>query len=162
MANPKPIMLAVGQKGLSRRALLAGLSFSSFTLCMPLPSFAAAMSGDTSPLTAADTDDHPVLSLPFVRDTSGIERALGADPRLFWSVQPTGDFMRDCATGADYASAALDYMVAANAPEVLSWAVFDMMALPRARSGVEVGFLSTFGRIATKAHATNLRAGGVA
>lgn len=162
MAIAKPIMLPAGQKGLSRRALLAGLSFSTLTFCVPLPSVAAEIYCDKFPLNAADTDDHPLLSLPFVDGTFGLERTAGTQPHLFWSVQPTGDFMRDSATGAEYAPVALGDMVAANAPEILSWAVLDMMAPPNARPAIKVGFLSAFGFGAAKAHATHLRAGGVA
>ncbi|MBQ2260196.1 MAG: hypothetical protein II336_02370 [Loktanella sp.] len=162
MAKPKPIMLPAGQKDLTRRALLGGLSFS--TAAVAVPSFAMAENIDSSHAFAADHHPHPVLALPFVRDTTAAERALGADPRTFWSVQPSGNFGSDCTVGAGYAEAALDYMVAANAPEILSWAVFDMMRLPRMRSGVEVGFLSAFGRLALQSHAAGLsaRAGGAA
>jgi hypothetical protein len=97
-----------------------------------------------------------------VRDTTALEPTAGTPPRCFWHVAPTGDYGADCATGARYAATALDYMVAANLPEILQWAVFDMMALRRPRSGIEVGFLSAFGRTSTRAHATHLREGGVA
>lgn len=160
MANPISITLPCGQKDLTRRTLLGGLSFS--TAVVSVPSFAMADDNDSLNLTAADHHPHPVLALPFVRDTTPAERALGADPRTFWSVQPSGNFGRDCAVGAEYAAVALDYMVVANAPEILVWAVFDMMTLQRPRSGVEVGFLSAFGRSAAKAHASHLRAGGLA
>lgn len=160
MANPKPITLPIGQKDLTRRALLGGLSFS--TAAVAAPSFSMALPSDRLSLAATDHHDHPVLALPFVRDTTPEERALGADPRTFWSVQPSGNFGRDCALGAEYAAVALDYMVVANAPEILPWAVFDMMRLQRASSGVEVGFLSAFGRSAVKAHEAHLRAGGLA
>jgi hypothetical protein len=97
-----------------------------------------------------------------VRDLAAHEQASGASPRCFWHVAATGDYGADCATGAHYAALALDYMATASAPQILQWAVFDMMAMRRPRSGIEVGFLSTFGRIATRAHAAHLRAGGLA
>jgi hypothetical protein len=105
---------------------------------------------------------HPVLALPFVRQTTLREQAAGAVPRSFWDVQPTGNYGPDCATGARYAALALDFMVAANSPQILQWAVCDMMTAGRAHSGIEVGFLSTFGRIAALAHArANLGKGGL-
>jgi hypothetical protein len=127
-----------------------------------MPVFSAALADHTLVTPGAQHLDHPILSLPFVRDVTTEQRASGAAPRCFWHVAPTGDYGADCATGARYAAAALDYMVAANTPQVLQWAVFDMIVAGRRHSGIEVGFLSTFGRIATRAHATRLREGGLA
>ncbi len=53
----------------------------------------------------------------------------------------------------NYAALALDHMTRANLPQLLQWAVFDMMTLNRRYSGVEVGFMSALGRFATQAHA---------
>ncbi|MBQ0749628.1 MAG: hypothetical protein KBT70_05450, partial [Roseovarius sp.] len=117
---------------------------------------------DTYVLPDANHFDHPILSLPFVRDPAAHERTSGTPARCFWHVAPTGSYGSDCSTGALYAAAALDYMAATNTPQVLQWAVFDMMTVGRRHSGIEVGFLSTFGRIATRAHATRLREGGLA
>ncbi|KJS41382.1 MAG: hypothetical protein VR71_18595 [Roseovarius sp. BRH_c41] len=162
MANAVPITLPNRQKDLTRRTMLAGLGFSTAAVTGPMPAFAAALADDTPVMPGAKHLAHPILSLPFVRDVTTVERASGAAPRCFWQVAPTGDYGADCATGARYAAAALDYMVAANTPQVLQWAVFDMMTMRRHRSGIEVGFLSTFGRIATRAHATRLSEGGLA
>ncbi|WP_422003091.1 hypothetical protein [Roseovarius mucosus] len=162
MANAVSIMLPDGQKDLTRRTILVGLGFSTAAVTGPMPAFAAALADDTPVLPGAQHLDHPILSLPFVRDVTTEERASGAAPRCFWQVAPTGDHGADCATGARYAAAALDYMATASAPQVLQWAVFDMMTMHHPRSGIEVGFLSTFGRIATRAHAANLREGGLA
>lgn len=149
---------ASDEKLLKRRAVLAGLTCStvSFTL-------------STSEVVADDAggfrkkpQNYSVLSLPFVRDTTAHERTAGTPPRCFWHVAPTGDYGADCGTGARYAALALDYMAAMNTPQILQWAVFDMMALQRPRSGIEVGFLSAFGQISTRAHATHLREGGLA
>ncbi|WP_322890674.1 MULTISPECIES: hypothetical protein [unclassified Yoonia] len=170
MAIATPITMPDRHKELTRRDMLAGLSFSGATVALPHAALSEGFPDHGLPLINAvpndpdDNDDHPVLNLPFVRSTSASERAAGAPPRSFWTVHPSGDFIADCAVGTGYAVAALDYMVAANAPEILSWAVFDMMRLPRARSGVEVGFLTAFGRAAVQGHAAGLsaRTGGAA
>lgn len=143
---------------------------SGAALGLPHAALSEGFPDDGPPPLKADPNDpdnhctHPVLNLPFVRDASASERAAGAAPRSFWTVHPSGDFIADCGVGAGYAVAALDYMASANAPEILSWAVFDMMRLPRARSGVEVGFLMSFGRAAMQGHAAGLSAdaGGAA
>ncbi|MBQ2262927.1 MAG: hypothetical protein II336_16375 [Loktanella sp.] len=167
MAIASSITMPNGHKELTRRDMLAGLSFSGAALVLPHAVLSGDFSADRMHLSDNDPEDHhihPVLKLPFVRDASAFERTAGAAPRSFWTVYPSGDFIADCTVGAGYAEAALDYMVAANAPEILSWAVFDMMRLPRMRSGVEVGFLSAFGRLALQSHAAGLsaRAGGAA
>lgn len=162
MANAVPNMLPEGQKDLTRRAVLRVLSVSTAAITGPMPVFSAALADDTFVMPGADHFEHPILSLPFVRDTTPHEPTAGTPPRCFWHVAPTGDYGADCATGARYAALALDYMAATNTPQILQWAVFDMMALQRPRSGIEVGFLSAFGRIAKRAHATHLREGGMA
>lgn len=170
MATATPITMLNRHKAPTRRDVLAGLSFSGAALVLPHAALSEGFPQGGRPLINAtpndpdDHDDHPVLTLPFVRDASASERVAGAPPRNFWTVYPSGDFIADCGVGAGYAAAALDYMVAANAPEILSWAVFDMMRLPRARSGVEVGFLTAFGRAAVQGHAAGLsaRTGGAA
>ncbi|WP_375554211.1 hypothetical protein [Roseovarius mucosus] len=151
--------------------------FSSITLPtrqidLTRRNFLAAM---TAPLMVAHVTDafpafahnirppHSPTVLPFVKDATKEEQAAGAPPRSFWQVKPTGDYGSDCATGALYAELALDYMVAANAPQVLQWTVFDMMTLNRRHSGIEVSFMSAFGRIATQGRArTTLGEGAVA
>lgn len=162
MANTVSNMLPNRQKDLTRRTVLGGFSFFTAGITGPMPVFASALADDTLVTPGAEHFEHPILSLPFVRDTTALEPTAGTPPRCFWHVAPTGDYGADCATGARYAAAALDYMVAANLPEILQWAVFDMMALPRPRSGIEVGFLSAFGRTSTRAHAAYLREGGLA
>lgn len=150
MAIATPIIMPARHKELTRRGVLAGLSGAAVAL--PRAGLSAAFVPDGAALIGADTGaPHPVLMLPFVRDAC-------AAPRSFWAVQPTGNFIADCAVGSGYAGAALDYIVAANAPEILSWAVFDMMRLGRARSGVEIGFLTSFGRAALHGHAAGLPA----
>lgn len=163
MATCHPIMLPEGQKDLTRRAVLRVLSVSTAAVSAPMPVFSAVFGDDTQARPCAQHLVHPVLSLPFVRDTTAQEQAAGAPPRSFWQVKPTGDYGSDCATGALYAELALDYMVAANAPQVLQWTVFDMMTIGRRHSGIEVGFMSAFGRIATQGRArTTLGEGAVA
>ncbi len=146
MATTNLIMLPNGQKALTRRNVLGGFSLSAVQR-----TWALNLSGDVLP--DINPLSHAVLALPFVRNTTLREQAAGAAPRSFWDVQPTGDYGPDCATGARYAALALDFMVAVNSPQILQWAVFDMMTAERAHSGIEVGFLSTFGQIATHAHA---------
>jgi len=145
-----------GQKDITRRSLLGGLTFSAAGVTAPMHMLAADFTGDTcSPLK------HSVLSLHCVRDATAYERAAGAEHRNFWCVEPSGNYAHNCAMGAQYARAALDYMVIANAPYLLQWSVFDMSLLRRPRSGVEIGFLSAFGRLAIQAHAAQLGKGGV-
>lgn len=151
MATANPIIMPAGQKGLTRRTLLAGLPLAGASLALPFPMRAV------SDFIDRDNDEpHPVLTLPFVREATATERAMGLPPRRFWSVQPTGVHSADCGTGARYAQLALDYMVREQTPYILQWAVFDMMRLGREYSGIEVGFMSTFGRIATETHAARL------
>lgn len=162
MANAVSNMLPNGQKDLTRRTVLGGFSFFTAAITSPMPVFSAALADDAPVLPGAKHLAHPILSLPFVRDLAAHERKAGTPPRCFWHVFPTGDYGADCATGARYAALALDYMAATNTPQILQWAVFDMMTLGRRHSGIEVGFLSAFGRISTRAHATHLREGGPA
>jgi hypothetical protein len=146
-----------GQKDLTRRSLLGGLTFSAAAVTAPMHMLAADFTDDTcNPLK------HPVLSLPFVRDATADERAAGSDPRNFWCVEPSGSYAHDCALGAQYANAALDYMVSTNAPYLLQWSVFDMFLLRRPQSGVEIGFVAAFGRLAMQAHAAQIGKGGMA
>lgn len=157
MANATSNTLPLGHKDPTRRAVLAGLPLSFAPLAHMLPNIYAN-------LTAAEPPIHPVLALPFVRDSSEEDRVSGANPRSFWVVDPTGHYGTDCSTGSHYAALALDYMVANRSPHLLTWIVSDMMAPPRRRSGVEVGFVSVIGRLATNAHASRmaLRDGGLA
>jgi hypothetical protein len=156
MTNTYPIMLPNGQKDLTRRAILGALALS-------VPSMTRMLSSINIDLTAAEPPFHPVLALPFVRDNQKEERASGSAPRCFWSVAPTGNYRTDCTTGVGYAALAADYMTAARSPHLLAWVVSDMMALRREPSGIEVGFISVFGRLATEAHAARLalREGGM-
>jgi hypothetical protein len=62
-------------------------------------------------------------------------------PRCFWHVKPSGDYAADCATGRKLA---LEYLSFAEentggCPPSLPWIVRDM---PRALTGIEVGFLT--------------------
>jgi hypothetical protein len=148
MATANPITLPNRQKDLTRRNVLAGLTLLTAPMTV-LPHIASDL-----PLFLLDGSlSHPVLALPFVRNTTLREQAAGAAPRSYWDVQPTGDYGPDCATGARYAALALDFMVSSRSPQIFQWAVCDMMTAGRAHSGIEVGFLSTFGQIATHAHA---------
>lgn len=83
-----------------------------------------------------------ITDLPFVRDTTPEEQAAGLPPRLFWCVQPTGDYGKDCITGGEYGQQALAYMAKRDFPLLLTWAVLDMMRAGPEHSGIEVGFMS--------------------
>ena len=157
MANFDATMLSNGREGFTRRAVLGGLTFS-------LPPIAHMLPHIHADITAAEPPVHPVLTLPFVTDSNDEERASGANPRCFWTVEPTSNYRADCETGAHFAALALDYMVATRSPHLLTWSIIDMMALNRRHSGIEVGFVSAFGRLATVAHAarTASREGGMA
>lgn len=69
--------------------------------------------------------------LPFVQDTPG-------SARVFWKVQPTGDYAKDCETGRGYARATRDYLLDGGAPSVLGQIASAMP--PRPWSGVETGY----------------------
>lgn len=155
MADANSIMLPNGQEALTRRAVLAGLTIS-------LPQIAQAIPRPFAHGTTTQPPTHPVLALPFVRDTTEREQAAGAAPRSFWSVTPTGHYGTDCTTGAHYGALALDYMSTTRTPQILQWAVIDMLSMGRRPSGVEVGFLSSFGRTASMAHARSFLEGDAA
>ncbi len=97
-----------------------------------------------------DTD--PIMALPFIRNSTRAERRSGRLGRIFWAVTPTGDYGTDCQTGEGYALLALDFMASERCPQIMQWAVLDMLANGHPRSGIEVGFLSTFGRRALLGH----------
>lgn len=152
MADSVPITLPFKQKDLARRTLLA-----AFVAPLMLPKVR-----DTLQVLLQDVrpPQSPTV-LPFVKDTDKAARASGAAPRCFWSVTPTRHYGTDCATGAQYGALALDYMAATRTPYLFQWAVIDMMSMGRAHSGIEIGFLSAFGRLAMQARAAHLGKGGV-
>lgn len=134
---------------LSRRALLGNLPAAAAALALPFPDFGTTTfpafgNGDGEP-------PHPILALPFVRQSTEAERKMGAPPRRFWSISPCGVHGTDCGTGSRYAEAALDYMIREQTPYVFQWAVLDMIRQGRPHSGIEIGFLSAFGRLASEA-----------
>ena len=77
-----------------------------------------------------------IIKLPFVK-----KRTKGMERNHFWSVEPTGDFTKDCQTGRAYGALALEFMKKKNMRSLLTWVVLDM---PRSgeSSGIEIGFLS--------------------
>lgn len=153
MATAKPITMSTGQKDLTRRTFLAAFA-APLTMSHAIKVFPVALRkepGSTSPTV-----------LPFVVDASNEERAAGANPRCFWHVAPTGNYGADCATGAEYAALATDYMVAALSPHLLPWVVIDMISMRRPHSGIEVGFLSAVGRLAVQARVQSTLVNGVA
>ncbi|APE44153.1 hypothetical protein BOO69_12645 [Sulfitobacter alexandrii] len=121
----------------TRRAVLAAIPATGAALTLPAPIFAG-------PEASAELD--PILSLPFVRDTTRAERQAGLPPRIFWSVEPSGDYMADCDTGSHFAHLAMSHMLEHNYSAIFNWAVFDMLRAGQERSGIEVGFLAEFAK----------------
>lgn len=153
MAEANPNIMGGGPEGLTRRTLLGGLPAAGAALALPL------FDGDAAFLPSGGGSNdlaHPVLQLPFVREPTDTERAAGQTPRCFWAVDPTGHYSDDCRTGGHYAHLAVDYMLREHSPQILQWAVFDMMRLGRAHTGIEVGFMSFFGHLATDAWAAKM------
>jgi hypothetical protein len=77
--------------------------------------------------------------LPFIKKNH--------DQILFWSVEPSGDYVKDCQTGREYAAMALKHMKQADFGPLLTWCI---MYMPRKKncSGIEVGFLEFFAEMA--------------
>ena len=153
MATANPITMSTGQKDLTRRTFLAA-SAAPLTMSHAIGVFPAVLHKEPVP--------HSPTVLPFVVDASKEERAAGANPRCFWSVAPTGVYSADCATGAEYAALAADYMVAAQSSHLLPWVAIDMISMRRPHSGIEVGFLSAVGRLAVQARVQSTLVDGVA
>ena len=110
----------------------------------------AALAAAPGPVVeeAPDGDEIAITSLPFVRDTTPAERCAGMLPRIFWDVQPCGDYDKDFRTGESYACQALEYTVSQNFAPLLGWVIFDMMRNGPDCGGIEAGFLSVFGHAA--------------
>lgn len=92
--------------------------------------------------------DHPVLSLPFVKD---VKRK-----RSFWHVEPTGDHEKDWDTGVVYALDAIDYMKKSHMQAGFLQQVVSEMP-PNwlsADHSIKIGFLSTFGQLACRSYVT--------
>jgi hypothetical protein len=81
-----------------------------------------------------------ITDLPFVKKRTG-----RMDKNCFWDVKPTGDYVKDCQTGATYGALALEFMKKDNFRAWLSWSAGCM---PKDFSGIEVGFLFFFARAA--------------
>ena len=153
MATSNSITISTGQKDLTRRTFLAAFA-APLTMSHAIKVFPAVLRKEPAP--------HSPTVLPFVVDASKEELAAGANPRCFWHVAPTGNYGADCATGAEYAALAADYMVEARSPHMLPWVVIDMMAMRRPHSGIEVAFLSVVGRLVVQARAQSTLVDGVA
>ena len=84
-------------------------------------------------------DKRDILNLPFIkRDKNHI---------VFWSIKPSGDYVKDCQKGRIYGAMALEHMVKADFRPLFTWCIMDM---PRKEdcSGIEIGFLEFFSEIA--------------
>ena len=80
-----------------------------------------------------------IKDLPFIK--------MNKDQIVFWSVKPSGDYVKDCKMGRDFGALALEHMGRADIAPLLTWCILDM---PRKIdcSGIEVGFLEFFAEIA--------------
>ena len=87
----------------------------------------------------AEKQKTKILNLPFIKKKN--------NQIFFWSVRPSGDYVKDCQTGRKYAAVALEHMDQADFEPLLTWCIMDM---PRKKdcSGIEVGFLEFFSEIA--------------
>ena len=86
-----------------------------------------------------NNEKQDILNLPFIkRDKNRI---------VFWSVKPSGNYVKDCQIGRKYGALALEHMVKADFRPFFTWCIMDM---PRKEhcSGIEVGFLEFFSDIA--------------
>lgn len=149
MAVANPITMPKALKGPSRRAILGGLPAASAALLLP------DMFGTEPPLDDEDIVPHPVLALPFVRQSTEVERAAGAPPRNFWSVSPSWTFSHDCDTGSRYARLALEYMARHASPNILQWSIFDMIRQGHRHSGIEIAYLAHFAGLALAAYTSS-------
>jgi len=101
-------------------------------------SMAGAKTGRLSEDLAV-TNRTEIPDLPFIKKKN--------DQIVFWSVKPSGDYVKDCQTGREYASLALEHIEKADFAPLLTWCIMDM---PRKKdcSGIEVGFLEFFAETA--------------
>jgi hypothetical protein len=76
-----------------------------------------------------------MMTLPFIADIGPKKDK----KRGFWNVKPSGDYIKDCNTGAEYAFLYLAHCQRYQSTHILTWIVNEM---PRDFTGVEVGFLS--------------------
>ena len=86
----------------------------------------------------AENNGTKIEDLPFIK--------MKNDQVVFWSVNPTGDYEKDCKTGRKYGALALDHMVKADFSPLLTWCI---MGMPRRGncSGIEIGFLEYFSKV---------------
>ena len=82
------------------------------------------------------------LDIPFVKNTK--------DEIIFWSVKPSGDYIKDCQTGKAYGELAIKHMIQADFKPFLTWCVSDMPS-KKDFSGIEVGFLEFFAELSIAA-----------
>ena len=86
------------------------------------------------------------IDLPFIKKEK--------DRIVFWSVKPSGDYVKDCQKGREYALLALHHMQQTDFIPLLTWCIMDM---PRKKdcSGIEVGFLEFFAETAVTTFTSN-------
>lgn len=128
---------------INRRAILSAV---------PVAGLAAALSAG-APVDAGHSAERPaqveaiqIEDLPFVRSATRSERKNGMNPRVFWSVAATGDYIMDCDTGARYARLAIRYMNAESFGALLGWIALDMQRFAPDYTGIEIGFWAEIGR----------------
>jgi hypothetical protein len=87
-----------------------------------------------------------IQNLPWIKENNG--------QIVFWSIKPSGDYLKDCQTGREYGALALEHMKQADFSPLLTWCIMDM---PRKEdcSGIEVGFLEFFAEIAVANFTSN-------
>jgi hypothetical protein len=78
-------------------------------------------------------------NLPWIKENNG--------QIVFWSVKPSGDYIKDCQKGREYAALALEHMKQSDFAPLLTWCIMDM---PRKKdcSGIEIGFIEFFAELA--------------
>lgn len=76
----------------------------------------------------ADKERADMLTLPFIRDCKKGEKRKNEFGRWFWSVEPTGDFDTDSATGQEYGVKFCEHVTKfPRGSFMLGWIVRDMI-----------------------------------
>lgn len=103
------------------------------------------------------TRDRPITELSFVNDywVRPVDWKRGHVFRIFWNVEASGSYFADCdkgqAMGEEFLTWLIDNYDHQGFPgwSILGWVAQDM---PQKRTGLEVGFLSYVGKMATCGH----------
>lgn len=87
----------------------------------------------------------PKVALPFTAERSSSDD--NAQRRIFWLVEPSGDWKDDTHIGSEYGRIYLEHARRTHRGPLLGWVVADMIRGGQF-TGVEAGFLSVVGRAA--------------